>query len=644
MDLVDVQRRVGRYQIEKVIGRGAMGVVYLAYDPQIGRRVALKTVSPPEGARPEEIAEARARFVREAQAVGKLLHPHIVTLFDVLEERGNLYIAMEHVEGPLLDHFCSKGNLLPMEQVVQLVSQGLSALTFAHKHGIIHRDIKPANLMVVDGRTLKVMDFGVARQPGAHITQEGTVVGTPHYMSPEQIEGKALDGRSDLFSMGVVLYELVTGERPFPGEAISTVIYRILNENPQAPRAVNREVPELLSRVILKALAKKPEERFASALAFQQALARCLDPHEDLLPLPDPGSVALPHAEDHLPPPPSAGYKRVHRRHHLSRRTWRIMLLGTAAVVVLFVAGTLYLKQRSGGSPVKPPPSQEELPSAVNVVTDPPGAKLYLDGAPVDAVTLPPGDTRPHTLEARLGCLAARTTVASRGKAPQEVRLKLAPGPFRIPVTSEPAGAKVLVDGADTGLVTPAQIERKDCTRFSLALALEGWQQRVLEVDPRKQDAVQARLEPQPEEGVLRVEGGSGRIQIYLGSQLLGPSGREYRLPAGEHTLRFTNTAVRGSREETVTLKPGETLRLRAPTFETGAVFLYGKPANEGKVYVDGTYLEELPLNGTTPIAVGSHTFQVVGPGGRRVTFGWKIVRGEQSRVVDFEKGRVENP
>lgn len=644
MGAVDAQRRVGRYQIEKVIGRGAMGVVYSAFDPQIGRRVALKTVSPPEGARPEEIAEARARFVREAQAVGKLLHPHIVTLFDVLEERGHLYIAMEYVEGPLLDHFCTKGSLLPLEQAVHLVSQGLSALAFAHKHGIIHRDIKPANLMVVDGRSLKVMDFGVARQPGAQITQEGTVVGTPHYMSPEQIEGKPLDGRSDLFSMGVVLYELVTGERPFPGEAISTVIYRILSENPQPPRALNRDVPELLNRVILKALAKKPADRFASAAAFQEALARSLDPREELLPLPDPVEPGSLHADDHLPPPPSSGYKRVHKRHHLSRRTKRIMAFGTGAVVLLFVAASLYLSRKSGDPGVKPPPSQEELPSVVNVVTEPPGAELFLDGAPVEAVTLAPGDARPHDLQARLGCLAASATVSYKGKAPQEIRLKLAPGPFTFPVRSVPPGAKILVEGTDTGLVTPAEIPRQDCGRFRLALALEGWQGKALDVDPRKQRAVEAQLEKQPEEGVLRVEGGSGRIQVYAGSQLLGPAGREYTLPAGEHAIRFTNAAVRGAKEETVTLKPGETLRLKAPTFETGAVFLYGKPSNEGKVYVDGTYLEELPLNGTTPLAVGTHTFQVVGPSGKRVTFGWKIVRGEQSRVVDFEKGRVENP
>ena len=154
--LMDEPVRIGRYQVQKVLGKGAMGVVYLAFDPQIGRPVALKTVRPTEGARPEEVAESQARFLREARAAGKLLHPNIVTLFDVFEERGTLYIAMEYLEGVPLDHFCSRSHLLPIEQGVQLSAQALSALDYAHRAGIVHRDIKPGNLMVVDGQTLKV--------------------------------------------------------------------------------------------------------------------------------------------------------------------------------------------------------------------------------------------------------------------------------------------------------------------------------------------------------------------------------------------------------------------------------------------------------------------------------------------------------
>ena len=187
---------VGRYQVEKVIGKGAMGVVYLAFDPQIGRQVALKTIRPLEGISPKDVAEYRERFLREAQAAGRLLHPNIVTIFDVFEDRGTLYIAMEYVEGVLLDRYCDPKNLLSPEKILRLMSQALGALHFAHRRGVVHRDIKPGNLMVVEDEVL---------------TQTGLVVGTPHYMAPEQIEGSPLDGRCDVFSVGVVLYELLLG-------------------------------------------------------------------------------------------------------------------------------------------------------------------------------------------------------------------------------------------------------------------------------------------------------------------------------------------------------------------------------------------------------------------------------------------------
>ena len=361
-------------------------------------------------------------------------------------------------------------------------------------------------------------------------------------------------------------------------------------------------------------------------------------------PLPDPDGPA---SHEHFPPPPpSLSSKRVHKHHHhLSRRTKRAMIFGTILVIVVFIGGTFYVRMRSaGGGGVKPPPSQEEMPRAVNVVTDPPGARLFLDGSPVDAVTLAQGDQKPHRLEARLGCRSATTVVAVSGKGPQEVRLKLLPGPFALPVGSTPPGAKILVDGADTGLVTPAQIERKDCGRFRVTLSLKGWQDHTVEVDPGKDDSVDVKLASVPETGSLRVEGGSARIQIYEGSRLLGAPGQTFSFPAGDHTLRFVNAPIRGSKDLKVTVKPGDRLRLDVPPFETGQVFLYGKPTEDGKVFVDGAYLEELPLNGTSPLAVGAHRFVVASPSGRKVSFSWNVQRGSQTRVVDFKTGRVESP
>ncbi len=634
--------QVGRYQVQKVLGQGAMGVVYLAYDPQIGRRVALKTVRPVEGARPDEVEAIRARFLREAQAAGKLLHPNIVTIFDVFEDRGTLYIAMEYVEGVLLDTFCTRKNLLPVEQVLHLVDQGLAALDYAHRNGIVHRDIKPGNLMVVGGQTLKVMDFGLARQSDAHLTHSGTVIGTPHYMSPEQIQGKMLDGRSDLFSMGVVLYELVTGERPFQGDNISTVVYRVVHYAPPPVRELNSRLPESLNLIIQKAMAKEPEKRFLSAHAFSEALRGFRDGDVEATWTEEARSVPSVH-DAVLPPPPSTGVTR--RKHHFSKKA----VWGAVAAALLVVggfAGWTYFREQIMGraeTSVVAPPSQEQLPRPVEVVTTPPGAWLYLDGQRVEAVTLAPGDATFHTVEARLGCLSAKTQIAGNQKR-DRLQLALQPGPFEVPVESEPPGASIFVDDKDTGLKTPARLPRADCQPFNLTLRLDGYAAFNDAFDPTKTNDVKASLAKEAPPGSLRVVGASGILHVYEGTRLLGSSGQVLSLPAGEYTLRLVDPALRGTREQQVTVKAGATQTVKVPAFETGTVFLYAKPANDGKVMVDGAYLEELPLNGTTPLAVGRHQFQVVGPSGRRVSFSWVIKAGDQTRIVDFDTGKVESP
>jgi tRNA A-37 threonylcarbamoyl transferase component Bud32 len=634
---------VGRYQVEKVIGKGAMGVVYLAFDPQIGRQVALKTIRPLEGISPKDVAEYRERFLREAQAAGRLLHPNIVTIFDVFEDRGTLYIAMEYVEGVLLDRYCDPKNLLSPEKILRLMSQALGALHFAHRRGVVHRDIKPGNLMVVEDEVLKVMDFGVARQAGASLTQTGLVVGTPHYMAPEQIEGSPLDGRCDVFSVGVVLYELLTGERPFPGDTISTVIYHIINDEPAPVTEVNPRLPPALDPLVMKALAKRPEDRYPSARAFQQAMAILLGVED---PQTSGSDLEVPAPDPILPPPPSTGVRSPRRRRKSLYRTIRWVL----GLCILGGGGALAVALWQGWRPdmagfnVKAPPSQEQLPLPVAVTTDPPGALLFLDGQQVDAVTLPPGDKGLHVVEAKKGCLSAKAFVEAASPPSGGLTLKLAPGPSMFPVSSVPPGADILVDGQPTGLQTPASVPRQDCSSFAVALALKGYQIQEVRVDPSTMDEVSATLAVEPEKGALRVGGGSGTILVYDDATLLGRSGETITLNAGEHSLRFVDPAVRGAVTRAVTIEPGATTRVTLPPFETGRVFLYGKPTDDGKVYVDGTLLESLPLNGTVPLALGSHRFQVVSPDGRKVSFTWTITGGDQTRVVDFDSGRVATP
>jgi eukaryotic-like serine/threonine-protein kinase len=257
--------KAGRYEIVGELGRGAMGVVYRAVDPVIGRTVAVKTIHLSEEGTGMSRPELLQRFQTEARAAGLLAHPNIVVVFDAGEEDGLYYITMELVEGKSLQTMLDGGQTFPLSRVLRIMEQTCSALQFAHERNIVHRDIKPANLMMTGDDTVKITDFGTAKilQFGT-VQQTAHVMGTPSYMSPEQVKGKMVDGRSDIFSLGVVLYEMMTGEKPFPGQNITTVIYKIVNEEPVPPRSVDPTIHPGISAAVMKALAKDPDQRYQS--------------------------------------------------------------------------------------------------------------------------------------------------------------------------------------------------------------------------------------------------------------------------------------------------------------------------------------------------------------------------------------------
>ena len=257
--------KAGRYEIVGELGRGAMGVVYKATDPVIGRAVAVKTIKLSEEGTGLTRPEMLARFQTEARAAGLLTHPNIVVVFDAGEEDGLYYITMELVEGKSVQALLDAGHAFPLPRVLRIMEQTCSALQFAHERNVVHRDIKPANIMLTPDDTVKVTDFGTAKilQFGT-VQQTAHVMGTPSYMSPEQIKGRAVDGRSDIFSLGVMLYEMITGEKPFPGQSITTVIYKIVNEEPVPPRQINPSIHPGISAAVMKALAKEPDARYQS--------------------------------------------------------------------------------------------------------------------------------------------------------------------------------------------------------------------------------------------------------------------------------------------------------------------------------------------------------------------------------------------
>ena len=260
---------LGRYQVEKELGKGAMGVVYLGKDPKIGRVVAIKTMALSQEFEGDELTDARERFFREAETAGRLQHQNIVTIFDAGEEHDLAYIAMEFLKGSDLVDFCKDGALLPVPKVLSIVARVAEALAYAHRQKVVHRDIKPANIMYeFDSDTVKVTDFGIARITDSSKTKTGLVLGTPSFMSPEQIAGKKVDGRSDLYSLGVMLFQMLTGVLPFRGDSMAELMYKIANEEAPDIRIIRKDIPERLANIVALALSKRPETRYQDGDQF----------------------------------------------------------------------------------------------------------------------------------------------------------------------------------------------------------------------------------------------------------------------------------------------------------------------------------------------------------------------------------------
>jgi serine/threonine-protein kinase len=267
-----IKPTVGRYEVLGELGQGAMGIVYKARDPKINRLVAIKTIRFSDEFEETKIKEVKERFFREAEIAGKLSHPSIVSIFDVGEDYDLTYMAMELLDGESLQRFCRKGSLLPLRKLLFVVAETALALDYAHAHGVIHRDVKPANIMLLKDGKVKVTDFGIAKAVSSSQTKSGIVLGTPNYMSPEQINGYDIDGRSDIFSLGVVFFELLTGQLPFHGKNLTNLFYQITQGRHPSPREINPKIPKPVEQIVDKALAKDMAQRFQTSGDFAKYL------------------------------------------------------------------------------------------------------------------------------------------------------------------------------------------------------------------------------------------------------------------------------------------------------------------------------------------------------------------------------------
>jgi serine/threonine-protein kinase len=521
-------KKIGRYQITRELGRGAMGVVYHAIDPTIGRPVAIKTLRLREVDDEEQRGRLRERLFREARSAGALSHPGIVTVYDMDEVDGLAYIAMEFVDGETLDQILSRPQALPKDRLAQVLRQAAAALDYAHRKGIIHRDIKPANIMIDVSGAVKITDFGIAKitqLEGQTLT--GVLIGTPNYMSPEQVQGHEIDGRSDQFSLAVIAYEMLTGERPFYGEQISTVVYKIVTEQPVPLHNINTTLNEGVDKVMRKALAKKPERRFATCTAFATGLDAALDTARNWKVLPRKAQQNQPTASMDAGRPsfrplrkPVSEAKQAIPVKPKKKGGWVFPFL--AAFVIL--TGILALVAWQTGLLDVPwvrdllnggGEQRAALPSDAGAASPPPPADTKDANtkdaeAKPDTITSPeagPDDGKPGDAKSAQAPVEDRPSpmpVASeaRKSAPREA--PAATGPFHdVLVMTDPAGAMARLDGgADSACKTPCKLHAREGIH-NLTVSLDGYQPEVREVRMGGEDVDMPLISMRSANGIL---------------------------------------------------------------------------------------------------------------------------------------------
>ncbi len=609
---------LGRYRLLNELGRGAMGHVFLAHDPEIDRNVALKTITILSAVSDADRQETRDRVLREARAAGKLLHPGIVTLFDVGEADGMLYLAMEHVEGQTLDTFCKPDTLLPAAIVAEMVAGIAEALEYAHHQGILHRDIKPANLMRVSETSAKIMDFGLARAAESQVTQDGALFGTPSYMSPEQIRGDTLDGRSDLFSLGVVLFELLTGEKPFAGDSVSSIIYRIVHEPPRDIDALADRVPAPLRSFLKRALAKNPEDRFPQGGAFAAAL-RQAGAGVAAAPLDALSQLDAALTEDALPP------RRSSRQRTSSSRPYIVsFLLLIAAGALGWVFRDRLPLDRLPLDFLRPEPKIVWLETTVR--TEPPGLPVSVNGEPLDAAATglvryaDGGD--PVVVATEQGCRTVEHTVTLEDAGGEVVLLVESE---RFTGTFDPgiAGATVTLNGKRAG-TAPLDLDLDLCETNTLLVTADGYRDASVELPAQARPvevrtALAALTFEQIPTGRLVLDDTNVSLVYYIDGNRLKRGVREIDLAEGRHKIRFKNDTywidetrsvdITGGQTLTPDLKPPALSTLVVQAFPANCKIYLRKPGGQWK-YVDDTPARRQLAAGTYDVRV---TFNATG-------------------------------
>jgi serine/threonine protein kinase len=575
--MAEALTKTGRYQIVGELGRGSMGIVYQGYDPIIGRTVAIKTMIT-EGQSPQEFHEYKARFQREAQAAGILTHPNIITVYDFGEDNGILYLAMEFLEGKSLEKLAEEQNVLPVETILPIYDQVCSALDFAHQNGIVHRDVKPANIMILRNGIVKMTDFGIAKMMSMGMTQAGQILGTPNYMSPEQVKGRQVDGRSDIFSLGVILYELVTGEKPFGGQNITTVIYKIINENPIPPRELDGTIHSGLNYVIAKALAKNPDERYQSCrelaedLRNYKTLGSAATPQGTVVlkvapiiappppraippappeapppapalrqPLPEPNPQGPPQSVAETPIASSLNIQVIPPAHPRSQEipqiTW---VLGALLVVAVLVMTGYFVVVHRQNQTLRQSPNPVVASTPGSQQTPPPAVPVTVPAAAPTTEATTPTQQPPE--------VKAPETPAKPAVTPRQ-ELSHAHAPVSkaglLLVSSNITGAKITIDGrSDASWVTPYTILDLPAGTHNVLISKAGYEdfQQSVTIEGGQTSSVMGNLStPIGEIDITTTPSG---VEVLIDGKSYGPSPVRTTVAAGEHTYTVKRPGV----------------------------------------------------------------------------------------------------
>jgi tRNA A-37 threonylcarbamoyl transferase component Bud32 len=630
-----VRPRIGKYVINGRIGKGGMGQVYRGYDEALDREVAVKTLTI-QGTLEEE---SRKRFEIEARAAAKLNHPNIVTVFELGQDRGIPYIAMELLPGWDLEGLLRSGESLLMQEKLDIIIQVCRGLQFAHEHHIVHRDIKPSNIRVLDDGSVKIMDFGIAKLANTHVTRTGMMVGTVHYMCPEQIQGQQVDGRSDVFAVGVILYELLAGRKPFEGEGPTDILFKIVQQATPALPDLGMLTPALQA-IVGKTLAKSPPERYSSA-------ARLAD---DLAELRGRVDASVSSGSEVLETIQAARQLVKQGKHDEGVTRLREMVERTPQSIDARRA--LRAACRDAARKSKPAEPEHDFPELTFQIAPTQMAATTLVPAPTQVAPAPTASAAGGKTLLMIGAAVlafgivagillmkqssgsgdkeTKGTAAGDTKEPQKP-VDPPPGPgtaktVTLNVVSEPAGASVKLDGQAVSGKTPLHVVTDPAKAHELVVSLEGHASRKVAIPVGASPDVKVSLPVLGPPGTLALSAPYS-VEVSAGGRALGKGegALSFGVPPGRQTVTISAPSVflRMSRE--VEIQSGGTSRVELPG--TGELNVQANPDN-CRVFVDGVFVDYPPIFKKALVA-GRHT----------VSFKWSD-GPQKEETIDVEVGR----